>query len=988
LFGEPEGFAVKGYQADLHPKPEFYGMLYAEKWRGIIAKRFQKVVVGDDGKPEVVGEVGDKNQKLVDSEWNELTITAIGDRQIHQVNGITTMDLTDNHPEAKRKGIIALQLHKGPPMKAEFKDIQLKRLNRKEGKAAIKALAGGQKNDSEGVTGKRDLGSENRATPVSRIKAAKGFKVELLYSVPAEKQGSWVNLCTDNKGRLLVSDQFGGLYRITPPEPGQTLDIADVQPVPADIRAVNGMVWADDALYVGVNDYEKKISSGLYRLTDSDGDDQLDKVECLREMDARGDHGVHAVVPSPDGGSFFMITGNSTKPTDFDDSSQVPQVWGEDHLLPSFPDGRGHNRGVLAPGGIIYKVDRDGKNFEVYANGFRNIFDAAFNHDGELFTYDADMEYDFNAPWYRPTRINHVTSGAEVGWRNGAGKRPPFYADSLPATLDIGPGSPTGVTFGYGAKFPAKYQNALYALDWSWGKLYAVHLKPEGASYTATKEEFVTGAPLPITDAIIHPDDGAMYFTIGGRKVQSGLYRVTYVGDEATDPVVPDSIENVARTTRHRLEAFHGKKDTDAVKVAWPYLSDPDRFIRFAARTAIEHQPVEEWADKAFAESDPQKQVEAILALTRVTGVCPQHRDDSTSPVDTDMRDKLLQAMIKIDLTSLDRTSQLTYQRTLQIILSRFGRPDEAVINQLVSKIDQLFPSDSAEMNWLLCETLAWLESPHIAQKAIAMIQSVPTQEEQMQYARSIRFLKKGWTDQLKEDYFNWFLKAANYRGGASFAKFVEFIRDDAVASLTDLEKESLAEILAKKPEKKSALENLGEVFKGRPSKEWELDELAVAARSGMHGRDFVNGRTMFAAAGCYACHRFQNQGGMTGPDLTTAGRRYSTRDLLDQVIHPSKVINDQFSAVTVLTNDGIVHNGVIVNLGQKGDGGNIVLNTDLADPWERVSINRDDIDEMMVSKSSPMPVGLFSRMTKDEILDLTAYLISGGDAGHEYFQK
>ena len=79
-----------------------------------------------------------------------------------------------------------------------------------------------------------------------------------------------------------------------------------------------------------------------------------------------------------------------------------------------------------------------------------------------------------------------------------------------------------------------------------------------------------------------------------------------------------------------------------------------------------------------------------------------------------------------------------------------------------------------------------------------------------MQYARSIRFLKKGWTDQLKEDYFNWFLKAANYRGGASFAKFVEFIRDDAVASLTDLEKESLAEILAKKPEKKSALENLG----------------------------------------------------------------------------------------------------------------------------------------------------------------------------------
>ena len=100
----------------------------------------------------------------------------------------------------------------------------------------------------------------------------------------------------------------------------------------------------------------------------------------------------------------------------------------------------------------------------------------ASTSDGDLFTYDADMEYDFNTPWYRPTRINHVVSGGEYGWRNGAGKYPEFYVDNLPATLNIGPGSPTGTTFGYGAKFPAKYQEAFYVLDWSWGKIYAVHL--------------------------------------------------------------------------------------------------------------------------------------------------------------------------------------------------------------------------------------------------------------------------------------------------------------------------------------------------------------------------------------------------------------------------------------------------------------------------------------------------------------------------------
>ncbi|MBL7192764.1 MAG: DUF1080 domain-containing protein [Pirellulales bacterium] len=973
LVGPAEDFVVKGYQADLHPKPEYFGMLYAEKWRGIVAKRFERVVVGEDGAPQVVGSVGDTSQKLVDSDWNELTIIAVGNRQIHQVNGVTTMDLTDNHPDAKRTGILALQLHAGPPMTVEFQDITLERLDAEAGKAAIEA-----------VTTK--VG--NSATPVDRITAADGFRVELLYSVPAETQGSWVNLCVDDKGRLLVSDQFGGLYRLPPPAPGEQVSADDVQPVPAEIRAVNGMVWTRGALYVGVNDYEQKISSGLYRLTDSDGDDQLDRVELLQDFAARGDHGVHAVVPGPDGESLFLVTGNNTTPTTLAASSPVPQVWGEDHLLPSFPDGRGHNRGVLAPGGIIYKVDFDGTVFEAYANGFRNIFDAAFNRDGELFTYDADMEYDFNTPWYRPTRINHVTSGAEFGWRNGAGKRPPFYADNLPGILDIGPGSPTGVTFGYGAKFPVKYQEAFYALDWSWGKLYAVHLQPSGSSYTATKEEFLTGVPLPITDAIIHPDDGAMYFTIGGRKVQSGLYRVTYVGDEDTAPAPTVATANNARSLRRQLEAFHGRHDAAALDTAWPFLADDDRFIRHAARTAVEHQPVDAWRERALSEANPRIRAEALLALARVAGVCPQHRTEATAPADTQLRDRMLSAILAIDFDALHPTTELTLQRTLQIILSRFGMPDDSLREPLIAKLSPRFPSSSAELNWLACETLAFLQSPALASKAIELIATVPTQEEQMHYARSIRMLTAGWTPELQTAYFEWFLKAANYRGGASFEKFIQFIRDDAVATLTDEDTAALQELLAKKPVKKSVLDNLGEVFAGRSETPWSLDELAEAAQAQLHTRDYGNGQRMFAAAGCYACHRFQNQGGMTGPDLTTAGRRYSVRDLLDQIINPSKVINDQFSSVNVLTDDGRVHTGVIVNLGVQRNGGTIVLNTDLTDPNQRVTIDRGSIEEMFASTTSAMPAGLLNRMTQGEIFDLLAYLISGGDPQHEFFTR
>ena len=829
----------------------------------------------------------------------------------------------------------------------------------------------------------QDKTGQNRATPVSNIKVATGFKVELLYSVPSKDQGSWVNLCVDNKGRIIVSDQFGGLYRMQPPSAGSPLDPESIETVPAPIRAVNGMVWAFDALYVGVNDYEQKISSGLYRLTDSTGDDQLDKVELLREVKSRGDHGVHAVVPTPDGKSLFLITGNNSEPPVIESTSPVTQVWGEDHLLPSMPDGRGHNRGRLAPGGIVYKVSPDGKQFEAYASGFRNIFGGAVNRDGELFTYDADMEYDFNTPWYRPTRICLVTSGAEFGWRNGAGKRPVFYPDNLPGVLDIGPGSPTGMTFGYGARFPAKYQNALYALDWSWGKLYAVHLKADGSGYTATKEEFVTGAPLPITDAMIHPGDGAMYFTIGGRRVQSGLYRVTYVGEEPTIQVSAKPTVTSARETRHMLEAFHGEPNPRALDAAWPLLDDQDRFIRWAARMAVEHQPTDQWADRALGDPNPNTQVEALLALCRMTGICPQHRTAQSPPVNESMGRKLINALLDVNTAKLKPAQQLTLVRTLQITLVRFGRPDEVIVAKLNQKLDPMFPADTFEENWLLCETLAWLESPTVAAKTLALIENAATQEEQLQYARSLRMLRTGWTNELRTQYFNWFLKADSYRGGASFDIFLKFIRDDAVASLDADSKISLATLLATKPVRKSVIDNLGAIFEGRDTHDWSLDTLSAAANSHLKARDYKNGKRMFAAAACYACHRFNNQGGITGPDLTSAGRRYSPHDLLDQIINPSKVINDQFSAVVVITDAGVIHTGVVVNL----NGDSLILNTDLTNPNQQVRLNRNEIDEINISKVSPMPKGLLAKMTRDEILDLVAYVISAGDPKHKLFK-
>ena len=1023
-------WSIGGYQCDIHPAAPNNAMVYEERGRGIVAQNGQSVVVDPKGDRWLVAEREPVKADI--AEWNDYTVIAQGNHLVHKVNGQVTVDLMDHNENARAlEGLLAFQIHRGPAMNVQIKEVMLKELPdggvtaftqtvipsdaqkiekpaprakkpapgaaaslqsaaapAKQNPAPAQAAKPGGARGAKG--GKPDRGSpmsaasgENSATPISRIKVAKDFKVEVLYSVPGPEQGSWVNLCTDEKGRIYASDQYGGLYRFAPPAAGQPLDPKSVQKVPAEIRAVNGMLFAFGALYVGVNDYEAKIPSGLYRITDSDGDDQLDKVELLRAIESRGDHGVHAVLLSPDKQSLFLITGNGAKLTDIEKTSPVPRVWGEDHLLPRMPDGRGFMRDVMGPGGIIYRVSPDGKKFEAFASGFRNIFDAAFNREGGLFTYDADMEYDFNTPWYRPTRINHVVSGAEFGWRNGAGKRPAWYPDNLGAVVDIGPGSPTGVTFGYGAKFPAKYQNALYALDWSWGKLYAIHIEPDGASYKATKEEFLSGSPLPLTDAIIHPQDGAMYFAIGGRKVQSGLYRVTYAGNEDTTP--PPWITRPAHfpTLRRELEAFHGRQDAQAIAKAWPHLGHGDRSIRWAARTALEHQPVAQWAGKALAETDPAKQVEALMAVARCAGVCPQHRTPDTKPANLPMRGKLLEALLKLDIAALPHWQQLTALRTIGIVLNRFDGCDDQQRQALIAKLDPLFPAKSPEVNWLLCETLCFLQAPNTAAKAMALIAAAPTQEEQMEYARSLRMLKAGWTNQLRTAQLEWFLKAANYRGGASFEKFIEFIRNDALASFTDTERTALAALIEKKPEKKSAIENLATAFAGRTPTMWTLEELSAASAGGMKGRSFDNGRKMFGAAACFACHRFGNEGGMTGPDLTGAGGRYSPHDLLDQILNPSKEINEQFAPIVVTKKDGETVTGVVVNL----NGDTVQLNTDLSDPNQRVAVDRKEVKSIEPSKVSPMPPMLLAMLKKEEILDLLAYVLSGGDPKNAMFK-
>ncbi|MCZ2340497.1 MAG: c-type cytochrome, partial [Bacteroidales bacterium] len=207
-------------------------------------------------------------------------------------------------------------------------------------------------------------------------------------------------------------------------------------------------------------------------------------------------------------------------------------------------------------------------------------------------------------------------------------------------------------------------------------------------------------------------------------------------------------------------------------------------------------------------------------------------------------------------------------------------------------------------------------------------------------------------------------------------------IKNDAVATLTPEEKAALQPILNAKPATVA-------VFTPTPRpfvKKWTMEELAplLEKKLAQGGRDFDRGRKLFGAANCFACHRFDLEGGSAGPDLTGVAGRFSQRDLLESILNPSKEVSDQYAAIEIDTLDGKKIVGRIVNL----HGDVLHVNTDMLNPNGQVSVKRNNIDTMKPSKLSMMPTGLLDTLHEEEVLDLMAYLLSRGDRKAAVFTK
>jgi len=432
---------------------------------------------------------------------------------------------------------------------------------------------------------------------------------------------------------------------------------------------------------------------------------------------------------------------------------------------------------------------------------------------------------------------------------------------------------------------------------------------------------------------------------------------------------------------RRKLEAFHGKKDTTAVETAWQYLADPDRAIRYAARIALEWQDVSQWRDKALAEKDARKAIAAIVALARLSGKDSIHRGDNDPAPDPSLRARMLAALGNISWANLSHGDRIDLLRAYSLVFIRLGQPDDAARQQLIAKFDPLFPAKRPELDALLARLLIYLEAPSAAIKVVAALQGAPTQEEQIDYAVALRSLKSGWTQALREEYFRWFVTAENYRGGNTFASSLRRAKANAVELLSDDEKAVLKPVLEARTERKSPRDTLA----GRAHiKDWKLAELVPVVESGLKGgRNFERGRQLYGAVGCAACHRFVNDGGSVGPELTGVVGRFSVHDLLESIVEPSKVISDQYGAINIRKKDGDIVSGRIANL--SGSGVNVV--EDMFDPGRMTNVRRADIESMEPSTVSMMPEGLLNSLKEDEIQDLAAYLLSRGDAGHTMYR-
>jgi putative heme-binding domain-containing protein len=666
--------------------------------------------------------------------------------------------------------------------------------------------------------------------------------------------GSLVAMTWGNRGRLMVSRERGPVEVLIDDNGDGIFDrVVDYS---KEVKNCQGLCTVGDDLYA-VGSGPKGV--GVYRLPDKNHDDKADEEQFIvRHKGGMGDHGPHDIVLGPDGWLYHNL-GNHAHVTQKAEPTSACCNFDEDYLLvPKFEDAGGHAAGIKAPGGTIWRFTPDGKHWWLETNGFRNEYDFAFNEAGELFAFDSDMEWDVGAYWYRPVRVNHCIAGAEFGWRSGAAKWPAYYFDSLPGTVDVGRGSPTGVIFYEHTQLPKRFQGAFLCCDWSLGRILAFHLAKSGATYTGNYETILSGNPLNVTDIEVDRD-GSILFTTGGRATEGGVYRLRHKGEHshaaqastvaellklpqiesawareiaaavktAAGAKWQTELEAAARSenphdqlraltllcqlgpkpdlklllsvseskdaavrafaahllgfqsgervrtalvrllgdrdltvARRACEAFVHSGIEPPVEPLLNLLASDDRWLRFAARVALERVPQDKWFQQALASPNSHVVTEALLAAYR-------HDRKGSAKTLLDYSCKLLTGA----RGPISQEIRMAAMRLTELALLQGVRNDDSA--RIGSTLFAQFPTRQTDLNAEVARILVVLNIDGAAAKIMPLVEHAATHGEQLHYALTLRYLNAGWNFDLKRRLMDWYEGTPVWEGGNSLTGYV-----------------------------------------------------------------------------------------------------------------------------------------------------------------------------------------------------------------------
>ncbi|HEX8038526.1 MAG TPA: c-type cytochrome, partial [Chryseosolibacter sp.] len=372
--------------------------------------------------------------------------------------------------------------------------------------------------------------------------------------------------------------------------------------------------------------------------------------------------------------------------------------------------------------------------------------------------------------------------------------------------------------------------------------------------------------------------------------------------------------------------------------------------------------------------------------------------------------------LTQIDFAKLSESQQIDLLRAFELVFTRMGSPETAVKNQVIRYLDALYPARGNQLNRSLSKLLVYLEAPGVVEKTLGLLETAKDEEsdktamsssdlilrnpqygmdiagmlskvppaQQTYYATVLCQAKSGWTPELHEKYFKWFREAFGYKGGVSYVGFINEARQEALTHVPEDQKEHYSSISGEELLTKAGNRLVEGPQPEGPGRRWTVEEALPLVEGQLKGRNFERGKLMFDAARCSSCHTMRGEGGNIGPDLTQVGTRFSAKDILEAIIEPNKTVSDQYAATVFTLKDGSSVLGRLVN---ENDQTYFISQNPFAPEVIR-EIPKQDVTNKKYSYISTMYPGLINRLNEEELKDLLAYLMAGGNADHDIYKK